>query len=62
MKWKIDQFDSYADRMRRASREIVIAAVLTVAAFAFLLAALLGGAVVTNQKVGAVAADETTIK
>jgi hypothetical protein len=62
MKWKLDQFDSYADRMRRASREIVIAAVLTVAAFAFLLAALLGGAVVTNQKVGAVASDETIIK
>jgi hypothetical protein len=62
MKWKLDQFDSYADRMRRASREIVIAAVLTVAAFAFLLAALLGGAVVTNQKVGAVASDETVIK
>lgn len=62
MKWKLDQFDSYADRMRRSSREIIIAAVLTVAAFAFLLAAMLGGAVVTDPKVGAVAADQTVIK
>ncbi|HEY8246565.1 MAG TPA: hypothetical protein VIG38_04715 [Hyphomicrobium sp.] len=62
MKWKLDQFDSYADRMRRSSREIIIAAVLTVAAFAFLIAAMLGGAVVTNPKVGAVASDETVIK
>jgi hypothetical protein len=62
MKWKLDQFDSYAERMRRSSREIVIAAVLTVAAFAFLLAAMFGGAVVTNPKVGAVASDETIIK
>lgn len=61
MKWKLDQFDSYADRMRRSSREIIIAAVLTVAAFAFLIAAMLGGAVVTNPKVGAVASDETVI-
>ena len=62
MKWKLDQFESYADRMRRSSREIIIAAVLTVAAFAFLIAAMLGGAVVTNPKVGAVASDETVIK
>lgn len=62
MKWKLDQFDSYADRMRRSSREIIIAAVLTVAAFAFLIAAMLGGAVATNPKVGAVASDETVIK
>jgi hypothetical protein len=62
MKWKLDQFDSYADRMRRSSREIIIAAVLTVAAFAFLIAAMLGGAVVTNPKVGAVASDEIVIK
>ena len=62
MKWKLDQFNSYADRMRRSSREIIIAAVLTVAAFAFLIAAMLGGAVVTNPKVGAVASDETVIK
>ena len=62
MKWKLDQFDSYADRMRRSSREIIIAAVLTVAAFAFLIAAMLGGAVVTNPKVGAVASDDIVIK
>jgi hypothetical protein len=62
MKWKLDQFESYADRMRRSSREIVIAAVLTVAAFAFLVAAMLGGAVVTNPKVGAVASDEVIVK
>jgi hypothetical protein len=62
MRWKLDQFDSYADRMRRSSREIIIAAVLTVAAFAFLIAAMLGGAVGTNSKVGAVASDEIVIK
>jgi hypothetical protein len=62
MKWKLDQFESYADRMRRSSREIIIAAVLTVAAFAFLVAAMLGGAVVTNPKVGAVASDEVIVK
>ena len=62
MKWKLDQFESYADRMRRSSREIIIAAVLTVAAFAFLVAAMLGGAVVTNPKVGAVASDDVTVK
>jgi hypothetical protein len=62
MKWKLDQFDSYADRMRRSSREIIIAAVLTLAAFAFLIAAMLGGAVGTNSKVGAVASDEIVIK
>ncbi len=62
MRWKLDQFDSYADRVRRSSREIVIAAVLTVAAFAFLLAAMIGGAVGTSPKVGSVASDETQIK
>ncbi len=62
MRWKLDQFDSYAERIRRSTREIVIAAVLTVAAFAFLLAAMLGGAAVTNPKVGAIATDETVIE
>jgi len=62
MKWKLDQFDSYADRVRRSSREIIIAAVLTVAAFAFLLAAMLGGAVVTNPKVGSVASEDSLAK
>ncbi|MFA6139650.1 MAG: hypothetical protein WC684_02915 [Hyphomicrobium sp.] len=62
MKWKLDQFESYADRMRRSTREIVIAAVLTVAAFAFLVAAMLGGAVITNPKVGAVASDGVIVK
>ncbi len=61
MRWKLDQFDSYADRVRRSSREIIIAAVLTVAAFAFLLAAMLGSAVSTS-KVGSVASDQTVIK
>lgn len=61
MKWNFEQFDSYADRVRRSSREIIIAAVLTVAAFAFLLAAMVGGAVSTN-KVGSVASDQTIIK
>ena len=62
MKWKNDQFESYAERMRRSSREIVIAAVLTVAAFAFLIAAMLGGAAITNPKVGAVASDNVIVK
>ena len=62
MKWKLDQFDSYAERMRRSSREIVIAAVLTVAAFAFLVAAMLGSRVVNDAKVGAVASEKVVIK
>jgi hypothetical protein len=62
MKWKLDQFDSYAERMRRSSREIVIAAVLTVAAFAFLVAAMLGSRVVNDAKVGAVAFEKVVIK
>ena len=62
MKWKLDQFESYADRMRRSSREIIIAAVLTVAAFAFLLAALFGGAVGDNLKVGTVATEEIAVE
>ena len=48
--------------MRRSSREIIIAAVLTVAAFAFLVAAMLGGAVVTGPKVGAIASEKVIIK
>ena len=62
MKWKLDQFESYADRMRRSSREIIIAAVLTVAAFAFLVAAMFGEQLSTNPKVGAVASDEIIVK
>ncbi len=42
MKWKFDLSDSYADRVRRSSREIIIAAALTIAACAFLVAALVG--------------------
>ena len=62
MKWKLDQFESYADRMRRSSREIIIAAVLTVAAFAFLLAAMFGGAVGGDAKVGAIVSHEIAIQ
>ena len=63
MKWKLDQFESYADRMRRSSREIIIAAVLTVAAFAFLLAAMFGGAAVGgNSKIGAIVSEEIAIQ
>jgi hypothetical protein len=61
MKWKLDHIDSYADRMRRSSREIIIAAALTIAALTFLVAALAGGAVTTG-KVGPVASDSKTIK
>lgn len=62
MKWKINQADCYVDRVRRSSREIVIAAVLTVAAGAFLIAAMFGNAAVDSAKLGAVASDQTTIK
>jgi hypothetical protein len=62
MKWKLDQFESYADRMRRSSREIIIAAVLTVAAFAFLLAAMFGGAVGAPSNVGAIVSGQIAIQ
>lgn len=62
MKWNLHQFDPYADRVRRSSREILVAAVLTVAAFAFLLAATLGGAVISDPKVGVIASDRIVIK
>jgi hypothetical protein len=62
MRWKLDHLGSYADRVRRSSREIIIASALTLAAFAFLIAALLGGAVTGKSKLGPVAADETTLK
>jgi hypothetical protein len=61
MRWKLDQFDSYADRVRRSSREIIIAAVLTVAACAFLIAAVVGGAVRTSDA-GAVVSERSLIK
>jgi hypothetical protein len=63
MRWRIGKLDSYADRVRRSSREIIIASALTLAALAFLLAALWGGAAVTGKsKVGNVASEEDTIK
>jgi len=62
MRWRLDKLDSYAVRVRRSSREIMIASALTLAALAFLIAALLGGAVTGSSKVGHVAADETVIK
>ncbi len=62
MRWRIEKLDSYADRVRRSSREIVIASALTLAALAFLIAALVGGAVTSKTDVGHVAADETAVK
>ncbi len=62
MKWRFGRLESYADRVRRSSREILIASALTLAAIAFLIAALLGGAVTKDTEVGHVAADETVIK
>lgn len=47
--------------MRRSSREIIIAAVLTVAAFAFLLAAMFGGAV-GDLKVGTIATEVIAVE
>jgi len=66
---RFEKLDSYADRVRRSSREIMVASALTLAAIAFLVAALVGGAV-TNGKdmghngedAGHVAADETIVK
>jgi uncharacterized membrane protein len=54
--------DSYADRVRRSSREIIIASALTLAAMAFLIAALVGGAVTGDKDVGHIAVDEAVIK
>jgi len=54
--------DSYADRVRRSSREIIIASALTLAALAFLVAAVWGGAVTGKAKVGNVASEEEAIK
>lgn len=62
MKWRLGNLDSYASRVRRSSREIIIASVLTLAALAFLIAALAGGTVSGKSKVGAVASEEATIK
>jgi hypothetical protein len=62
MKLNFEVFGSYAERARRSSREIVIAAVLTVAAFAFLLAAVWGGTVTGKPKLGNIAAEDQSIK
>jgi hypothetical protein len=59
---RIEKLDSYADRVRRSSREIMIASALTLAAMAFLIAALMGGAVTSDKDMGHVAADETVVK
>lgn len=62
MKWKLDSLGSYASRVRRSQREIIIASALTLAALAFIVAAMLGGAVTGGTDLGPVAADETTKK
>jgi hypothetical protein len=62
MKWRFGKLDSYADRVRRSSREILIASALTLAALAFLIAALIGGAVKGETDVGNVAAEQSVIK
>jgi hypothetical protein len=62
MKWNLDSFGSYASRVRRTQREIVIASVLTLAALAFLVAALFGGAVNGTQDLGPMAAGESNKK
>jgi hypothetical protein len=64
MKWRLERLNSYTDRVRRSSREIMIASALTLAALAFIVAALWGGAV-PNKKVGNVASEtseQETIK
>ena len=62
MRWKFGKLDSYADRVRRSSREIIIASALTLAALAFLVAALWGGAVTGKARVGNVASEEESVK
>jgi hypothetical protein len=62
MRPRFDKLDSYADRVRRSSREIIIASALTLAALAFLIAALVGGAVTSETQVGHVATDDAVIK
>jgi hypothetical protein len=62
MRWRFGKLDSYADRVRRSSREIIIASALTLAALAFLVAAVWGGAVTGKAKVGNVASEEEAIK
>jgi hypothetical protein len=62
MKLNFEVFGSYAQRVRRSSREILIAAVLTVAAFAFLLAAVWSGTVSGKSKLGNIAAEDQSIK
>lgn len=53
----------YAERIRRSSREIMVASALTVAALAFLIAALLGGAIPTHKDdLGPVAAEKKVLK
>ena len=59
MRWKLEHLGSYADRVRRSSREIIIASALTLAALAFFIAALVGGAVTGTTKVGHMTAEET---
>jgi hypothetical protein len=61
MKWRFERLDSYTDRVRRSSREIMIASALTLAALAFLVAALLGG-VAGKATVGNVASEDQPIK
>jgi len=61
-RWRFERLDSYADRVRRSSREIIIASALTLAAMAFLIAALVGGAVTGDKDVGHIAVDEAVIK
>jgi hypothetical protein len=62
MRWRFGKSHSYADRVRRSSREIIIASALTLAALAFLVAALWGGAVTGKTKLGNVASEEETVK
>jgi hypothetical protein len=62
MRWRFGKSDSYADRVRRSSREIIIASALTLAALAFLVAALWGGAVTGKAKLGSVASEEESVK
>jgi len=63
MRSKLQRKGAYTHRVRRSSPEIAIAAVLTFAAIAFLMATLAGSGTDTrNSKLGPVASEQTVIK
>ena len=64
MRRTFEKHQFYIERIRRSSREILVASALTVAALAFLVAALLGATIPTHhhRDVGPVAAEKNVIE